>query len=123
MHSDDNSDGPLTKEQAAGMTKDLTKDQDAFYDQFVTDFFSANGRLKVTEEQRQEALALTTQAAPVCTGAFGNTDFRDDLATIKLPTLVIHGDADAVVFYEDLGARTHAAIPESTLHVISGAAG
>ena len=125
MQGDDNRDGPLTKGQAATMTKDLTKDQDAFYDQFVTDFFTANGRLTVTEEQRQEALALAHQAdkkaALACLAAFGMTDFREDLGTIAVPTLVIQGDADFVVFYEGSGARTHAAIPQSTLHVISGA--
>ncbi len=125
MQGSDNPDGPLTKEQAATMTKDLTKDQDTFYDQFATDFFTANGRLTVTADQRQEAIALTKQAdkkaALACLTAFGTTDFREDLTTIKVPTLVIHGDADFVVFYEGSGARTHAAIPQSTLHVISGA--
>ena len=124
LQGDDNPDGPLTKEQAATMTKDLTKDEDAFYDQFVTDFFTANGQLTVSEEQRQEALALAKQAnkkaALACMAAFGTTDFREDLSTINVPTLVIHGDADFVVFYEGSGARTHAAIPQSTLHVISG---
>lgn len=125
MQGDDNPDGPLTKDQAATMTKDLTKDQDAFYDQFTTDFFTANGRLTVTQDQRQEALELAKQAdkkaALACLTAFGTTDFRDDLSTIKVPTLVIHGDADFVVFYEGSGARTHRAIPHSTLHVIAGA--
>ena len=125
MQGSDNPDGPLTKGQAATMTKDLTKDQDAFYDQFATDFFTADGKLTVTEDQRQEAIALTKQAdkkaALACLTAFGTTDFREDLATIKVPTLVIHGDADFVVFYEGSGARTHAAIPHSTLHVIPGA--
>ena len=32
MQTDDNPDGPLTKEAAATMTADLTKDEDAFYD-------------------------------------------------------------------------------------------
>ena len=125
MQGDDNPDGPLTTEQAATMTEDLTKDQDAFYDQFATDFFTAGGKLTVTEQQRQEAVALAHQAdkkaALACMAAFANTDFRQDLTTIKVPTLVIHGDADFVVFYEGSGARTHAAIPHSTLHVIPGA--
>ena len=37
-----------------------------------------------------------------------------------MPVLVLHGDADATVPFEGSGQRTHAAIPGSNLHVISG---
>jgi pimeloyl-ACP methyl ester carboxylesterase len=121
----DNPDGPLTKAQAAEMAAGLTKDQDAFYDQFTTQFFSVDGVLKVTEEQRQEALALTRQAdknaALQCMTAFGTTDFRDDLAKVTVPTLVLHGDGDGTVPFEGSGARTHQAIPGSELVVLRGA--
>ena len=123
--SSDNPDGPLSKEQAAGMTADLTADQDKFYDQFTTDFFSVDGELKVTEQQRQEALALCLQssktAALACMAAFGNTDFRDDLPKVTVPTLVLHGDGDGVVPFEGSGRRTHSAISGSALHLIAGA--
>src|SRR6201996_3102632 len=62
LQGDDNPDGPLTKQQAAEMTKDLTKDQDGFYDQFTTEFFSVNGELKVSEQERHEAIAQAGQA-------------------------------------------------------------
>ena len=124
MQTPGNPDGPLTASQAATMTAQLTKDQDAFYDQFTTDFFSVDGKLAVTEEQRQDALALAKQAdkkaALACMAAFANTDFRDDLAKVSVPTLVMQGDADFVVFYEGSGKRTHDAIPGSELHVIAG---
>lgn len=125
MQTDDNPDGPLTREAAAKMTAALTEDEDAFYDGFTTDFFSVNGELKVTEAQRQEALALCKQAdktaALACMAAFANTDFRDDLAKVTVPALILHGDGDATVPYEGSGKRTHAALPGSELHVIAGA--
>jgi pimeloyl-ACP methyl ester carboxylesterase len=124
MHSGDNPDGPLTKAAAAKMTAELTADQDAFYDQFVTDFFSANGQLKVSEQQRQDALAMCAQAdkkaALTCMTAFGNTDFRDDLPKVSVPALILHGDSDATVPFEGSGKRTHETIPGSELHVIAG---
>jgi pimeloyl-ACP methyl ester carboxylesterase len=121
----DNPDGPLDKKTAAEFTANLTKDEDAFYDQFITQFFSVDGELKVTEAQRQEALALTRQAdknaALQCMAAWGTTDFRDDLAKVTVPTLVLHGDGDATVPFEGSGARTHAAIAGSELVVLRGA--
>jgi pimeloyl-ACP methyl ester carboxylesterase len=125
LETSDNPDGPLSKSAAAGMAADLAKDQDAFYDEFTTQFFSVDGELKVTEAQRQEALALTEQAdktaALECMASFGATDFRDDLANVTVPTLVIHGDGDATVPFEGSGKRTHEAIPQSELVVIPGA--
>jgi len=125
LQSDDNPDGPLTKEVAAKMTADLTEDRDSFFDEFTTKFFSVDGELKVTEEQRQEAIALCHQsdqnAAMQCMASFGMTDFRDDLPNIGVPTLVLHGDGDAVVPFEGSGARTHKAIPHSELVLLTDA--
>lgn len=125
LTSDDNPEGPLSPEQAAEMTAGLTASEEEFYDRFTTDFFSVDGELKVTEQQRQDALALALQsskrAALACMAAFGTTDFRDDLPKVTVPTLVIHGDGDGTVPFEGSGARTHAAIPGSELVVIEGA--
>lgn len=124
MKSDDNPEGPLTPEAAEQMTQGLTDDEAGFYDHFVTQFFSANGTLKVSDAQREEALALTRQAdkkaALGCMEAFGTSDFRDDLPKVTVPTLIIHGDSDGTVPYEGSGKRTHEAIPSSQLHVIAG---
>jgi pimeloyl-ACP methyl ester carboxylesterase len=123
--TDDNPDGPLTKDAAAEMTAGLTKDEDSFYDEFTTGFFSADGVLKVTEAERQEAIALAHQskkhAALASMAAFATTDFRDDLTKVTVPTLVIHGDSDGTVPFAGSGERTHRAIAGSELHVVEDA--
>ena len=125
MHQQaDNPDGPLTEELANGMTEGLEADPASFYDGFTVQFFTANGELKVTEAQRQDALRLANQAdknaALQAMAAFGSTDFREDLPKMTVPTLVIHGDADGVVPFDGSGARTHATITGSDLHVVVG---
>ncbi len=123
--TDDNPEGPLTQEQADDWTKNLTADREAFFDQFTTQFFSAGGELKVTEGQRQDALAMCLQsderAALACMESFGTTDFRPDLPNVTVPALVLHGDADGTVPFEGSGQRTHLAIPDSELVVLPGA--
>jgi len=56
---------------------------------------------KVSEAQRQQAIALCHQsdqkAALASMEAFGTTDFRDDLTKVTVPTLVLHGAGDATV--------------------------
>ena len=121
----ENPQGPLTPEAAAGMEKALRADEESFYDGFTREFFSVDGVLKVTEVQRQQALALTREAdhhaALKAMEAFGTTDFRDDVEQIDVPTLVLHGDSDGIVPFEGSGARTHLAIAASELAIISGA--
>ena len=125
LQTDDNPDGPLTEEAAGGMRSGLEQDRDAFFDDFTTTFFTAGEDLKVTEEQRQEAVRMCHQsdqsAALGCMAAFGTTDFRDDLPKVTVPTLVIHGDSDAIVPFEGSGERTHDAIEGSELVVVPGA--
>jgi pimeloyl-ACP methyl ester carboxylesterase len=123
LQSDSNPDGPLDEESAGQLRKGLENDRDGFFDEFLTKFFSADGELKVAEEKRQEALAVAKQsdqqAALECMDAWG-TDFRDDVAQVAVPALVIHGDSDAIVPFEGSGKRTHAAIEDSDLVVIEG---
>ena len=127
LKSEDNPDGPLTEDVAGGMRDGLESDRDAFFDRFMTAFFSAGDELKVSEEQRQAALAMCRQsdqqAALGCMQAFGTTDFRGDLAKLDeagLPTLVIHGDSDGTVPFEGSGQRTHEAVSGSELVVVEG---
>lgn len=125
MKTDDNPDGPLTEEAAADMEAGLRSDREFFFDGFTREFFSANGVLKVSEEDRQKAIALCLQsdqtAALGCMKAFGTTDFRGDLNLVTVPTLVIHGDANSIVPLEGSGALTHAAISGSRLVVLPDA--
>lgn len=121
----DNPDGPLTKDAADGMRKALDAGREVFLDEFTKNFFSADGELRVSEDQRRDSLAMAHQsdqrAALACLEAFATTDFREDLTRISVPTLVIHGDADATVPFEGSGRRTHGSIPQSELVVLEGA--
>ena len=125
MRTADNPDGPLTPEAAAEMEKGLRADRKSFFDGFARGFFSVDGDLKVSEEELQKAIDLCHQssqtAALGCMKAFGTTDFRNDLNRVTVPTLVLHGDSDAIVPIEGSGALTHAAIPGSRLVVLEGA--
>lgn len=125
LQTADNPEGPLTPEQAQQHRQALEQDRSAFFEQFTRNFFSANGVLRVTEAQRSDAIALCQQsaqhAALACMDSFATTDFRPDLEKVTVPTLVIHGDADAIVPIEGSGLRTHRAVAHSQLVRMSGA--
>ena len=123
--SADNPDGGLDDATIAGFKDGISADRIAFLEGFSTNFFSAGGTLKVSQAQRAYALDIASIASPKgtldCVLAFAHTDFRADLAKVTVPTLVIHGDADAIVPFEVSGARTHKSIAGSTLVLIKGA--
>ena len=125
MKSADNPDGPLTPEAAQEKRHALEQDRPAFFEEFTQNFFSANGVLQVTELQRSAAVTVCHQsaqhAALACMDAFSTTDFREDLKKVTVPTLVIHGDADAIVPLAGSGQRTHSAVPHSQLVIVNGA--
>ncbi|OBH93279.1 alpha/beta fold hydrolase [Mycobacterium sp. E2733] len=123
LHAGDNPDGPLTKKDAAAATAAFVRDPSAFYDQQMTEFFSVNGELRVSEDTRAAAVALCKQASKeasmACMAAWAGTDFRDDLTRVTVPALVIHGDGDASVPFDGSARRTHEALPGSALRVIA----
>ncbi len=122
--SEDNPEGGLDDATIEGFQAGVSGDRLAFLDGFTQAFFSANGELKVSEAQRQYAISLAAGASPKgtldCINAFGRTDFRGDVAKVDVPTLVIHGDADAIVPFEVSGQRAAELISGAELVVIKG---
>ena len=126
--SDDNPDGGLDDATIASFEEGVRTDRPAFLEGFTTDFFSTSGlvgkKLKVSEAQRQYALRLAEGASPKgtldCIAAFGRTDFRADLSAVTVPTLVVHGDSDAIVPFEVSGRRSAELVAGARLHVVEG---
>ncbi|AJW42866.1 alpha/beta hydrolase [Rhodococcus sp. 15-725-2-2b] len=52
--------------------------------------------------------------------AFSQTDFTDDLRGVNIPTLVLHGEDDQVVPYENAGVLSAKLLPNGTLKTYPG---
>jgi non-heme chloroperoxidase len=122
--SKDNPEGALNDSSIAGLEAGVKADRMAFLETFTKKFFSAGSKMKVSEAQRRYARDIAEFASPKgtldCIRAFGRTDFREDLRKFTIPTLVIHGDSDAIVPFKVSGKRTVAAIPGAKLALIKG---
>ena len=123
--SDDNPDGGLDDATIQQFQDGVKGDRIAFLDQFTNDFFTAGERSDLVSEpnrnyHREIAAFASPKATLECIDAFGRTDFRDDLSRFDVPTLIIHGDSDAVVPFEVSGQRSHEAIEGSSLELIEG---
>jgi pimeloyl-ACP methyl ester carboxylesterase len=97
----------------------------AFLDEFTRNFFAAGSRTDLVSEpfrlyNRDIAAFASPKGTLDCIAAFGRTDFRGDLEKVDVPTLVIHGDSDAIVPFEVSGKRSAEAIEGSTLVVVEG---
>ena len=124
--SADNPEGGIDDAALTGFHDGIRADRIAFVDQFVTNFFAVRGRTDlVSEPLRRYNVAIAAAASPKgtldCTTAFTKTDFRGDLHTFTIPTLVIHGDSDAIVPFEVSGRRTAEAIGGSKLVLVPDA--
>src|SRR5690606_610165 len=125
LKTDDNPegvDGAVFDQMLAGVRENRIR----FLSDFLTQFFNldADGR-QLTPDELAYVKSLAWMASPLatqqCITAFGTTDFREDLATITVPTLVVHGDADRIVPLEVSGRRTASLVSGSRLAVIEGA--
>ena len=122
----DNPDGGMTHEDVEGMVKQVAQNRPQFLAGFTKKFLNwdENGA-KLGDEFLDFAASMYMQASPVatqeCVRAFGETDFRADLAKLTVPTLVVHGDKDQIVPLEASGQRVPQYQPNAELHVMKGA--
>ena len=124
--SEDNPEGGFDDATIQQFQDAVREDRIGFLDEFVTNFFVAGDRQDLISEpgrlyHREIAAFASPKGTLDCIRAFSYTDFRDDVAKVNVPTLVIHGDSDAIVPFEISGRRSHETIANSSLVVIEGA--
>ncbi len=123
--SDDNPEGGLDDATIQQFQDGVRGDRLGFLDGFTTGFFTAGDRSDLISEptrlyNREIAAFASPKGTLDCITAFGRTDFRDDLARVTVPTLIIHGNSDAIVPFEVSGKRSHETIEGSSLVLIEG---
>lgn len=107
--TDDNPDG-VPQDTLDEMTKGMKTDFRGFFTDFFKDFYGDGWTSnKVSDEEKHWAWMTTMMSAQWATlqsaGAFANTDFRPDLASFNVPTLVVHGTKDKTVPIDATGRQ------------------
>ncbi|MFT8421812.1 MAG: alpha/beta hydrolase [Gluconacetobacter sp.] len=107
-----------------GIRAGLRADRAQFLKDFSSVFYGVHHGAAVSdgvlEQTLQIALQASLKATLDCVTSFSETDFHPDMATIDVPTLVIHGDDDQVVPLDATGALAKL-IANATLTVYDGA--
>ncbi len=125
LKTDDNSDG-VPAEALDGIKAGLKADRAKFLADFLKDFYGV-GLVShpVSDEQLDWSLMVALQAGLKgtldCVDSFGRTDFRPDLASFTVPTLIIHGTADHTVPIAITARAAAKAIPGAKLIEYDGA--
>ncbi|CAH1220688.1 Non-heme bromoperoxidase BPO-A2 [Paenibacillus auburnensis] len=123
--SSDNPDGGFDDATIQGFQDGVKADRLAFLDDFTTNFFASGDRTDLVNEpfrlyNRDIAAFASPKGTLDCIAAFSYTDFRGDLEKFNVPTLILHGDSDAIVPVEISGQKAHERIAGSQLVVIEG---
>ena len=95
----------------AGIQKAVAADRYAFFTGFFQNFYNTDVFLgkRVSEQAVQASWNIAASASAIASFACVPTwheDFREDLARIDVPTLVIQGDADRILPIAATGRRT-----------------
>ena len=106
----DNPDG-VDKSVFDGIQKAVAADRYAFFTDFFKSFFNTDQLLgkRISEQAIQASWNVAATASPIASLACVPTwyeDFRQDVAKMNVPTLVIHGEADRIVPFASAGQRT-----------------
>ncbi len=102
LKTDDNPNGvpeETLQEIGDGIKKDRADFfRNTFFPQFFgTGTFSHPVSDEVLHTATRIAMDASLKATLACAESFGHTDFRGDLASFRVPTLIVHGTADKTV--------------------------
>lgn len=108
-----------------GIQRAVETDRYVFFAEFFKSFYNTDLLLgkRVSERIIQASWNVAAGASAVASLACVPTwheDFRQDLARVDIPTLVIHGDDDRIVPFEAAGRRTAGLIKGARLHLVKG---
>ena len=125
LKTDGNPDG-VDKDTFDTMVENINKDRADFLQTFGKMFYGVSLISHPVSQAHLDgdfarAYVASHKATVDCVRAFSETDFRQDLTQIRVPVLVIHGDADKTVPIESSGELTANALPNAHYLVYDGA--
>lgn len=124
LKTDDNPDGH-PKEKSEATATAIKEDRIEFLDNFGKTFFGVtiiNRPLSTSllEYYKMLCTFASPRATLKCAESFSTTDFRDELDSINVPTLIIHGDADKIVPIDLTSKKAAESIQNNTYIVYEG---
>ena len=122
LQTDDNPEG-VPQSVFDGIMDNIRKDRPAFLSAFFENFYNVDvlKGTRISDDAVRMSWNVAAGASATATLACVSTwltDFRADVAQIKVPTLIMHGDADRILPIQATGARLPALIPGSEYVVI-----
>jgi pimeloyl-ACP methyl ester carboxylesterase len=122
LKTDDNPEG-VDGAVFEGIQKAVAADRYAFFTEFFKNFYNTDVNLgkRVSEQAVQASwntAAIASATASLACVPTWHEDFRNDVAKIDVPTLVLHGDADRIVPFAAAGQRTAKLINGAELVVV-----
>ena len=126
LQTDDNPQG-VPQKTFDQMTAGMIKDRERFFTTFLRDFYGVGViNSPVSEEvlmnSWRQAMMAGLRPTLAAAEAFATTDFRPDLASFTVPTLVIHGTADKTVPIDSTARVVAAEVPGARLIEYEGSA-
>lgn len=124
--TDDNPNG-VPKATFDEMTAAMKKDRADFFQSFFKDFYGVGWVSQTVSEgvlMNSWRQAMMAGLRPTLAGAkaFATTDFRPDLKSFTVPTLIIHGTSDKTVPIDATAREAAKAIPGAQLIEYDGSA-
>lgn len=125
LKTDDNPDG-VPQEQFDEFEEQLRDDRPKFLTTFGKQFYgdsllSPTVSSEMLDWTQSLALKGSGKATIETMKAFGTTDFRDELSSIKIPVLIVHGGSDKTVPIEAAGNQAAKMLPQAEYLVYDGA--
>jgi non-heme chloroperoxidase len=124
LKTDDNPEG-VDASVFDGIKKAVLADRPAYFKDFLDNFYNVDmyAGTRISDQAWQNsfnvAVAASAWAAYACVDTW-LTDFRADLPNIDVPTLLVHGDADRILPYENTAKRLPALIKDLTFVTVEG---
>lgn len=124
LQTDSNPEG-VPQEVFNDMLFQMRQDRIGFLNDFGKTFFGETMLHKplsapLMDYFRMLCSLASPRATIECAKAFSSTDFRDEMKTVNVPTLIIHGDADKTVPIEAAAKLAAVEIPGSKLIIYEG---
>ncbi|MFF0050765.1 alpha/beta fold hydrolase [Streptomyces sp. NPDC005498] len=124
LKTEDNPEG-VDASVFEGIKGAVLKDRPAYFKDFLDNFYNVDtyAGTRISDQAWQNsfnvAVAASAWAAYACVDTW-LTDFRGDLPKIDVPTLLVHGDADRILPYENTAERLPGLIKDLTFVTVEG---